>query len=151
MFGLGFGELALILVIAFIVLGPKRLPEMARGLGKALRELRKASADIRSTFEEPLEDIRKPLEDMRNDLVETVHHVKCQMATESAIPDGINSTPSVEGEPISTDDLNENEARLKQIEAVYAAAEREDINEISQPVLPDAEHGPPVSTPPHDH
>jgi hypothetical protein len=62
-----------------------------------------------------------------------------------------HSTPSVEGEPISTDDLNENEARLKQIEAVYAAAEREDINEISQPVLPDAEHGPPVSTPPHDH
>jgi TatA/E family protein of Tat protein translocase len=38
MFGLGMGELIVILVVALIVLGPKRLPDLATGLGKAIRE-----------------------------------------------------------------------------------------------------------------
>ena len=41
MFNIGSGELALILVVALLVLGPKRLPELARGLGKFMREFRR--------------------------------------------------------------------------------------------------------------
>jgi Tat protein translocase TatB subunit len=64
-FNLGFGELAVILVVAMIFLGPKMLPEIASGLGRIIREIRKATADIRQDIE--LDDlIRKPLQELRD-------------------------------------------------------------------------------------
>lgn len=50
MFGIGTGELMLLLVIALIVLGPERMPKLARDLGRALAEFRKTSDDLRSEF-----------------------------------------------------------------------------------------------------
>lgn len=52
MFGLGFWEIAIILGVALLVLGPSKLPELARGLGKGLREFRKATEDFKSTIED---------------------------------------------------------------------------------------------------
>jgi len=46
MFGIGVPELLVILVVALIVLGPKRLPDVAKALGKGLAEFRKATADL---------------------------------------------------------------------------------------------------------
>jgi Tat protein translocase TatB subunit len=46
MFGIGLPELLVILVVALIVLGPQRLPEVAHALGKALAELRKATSGV---------------------------------------------------------------------------------------------------------
>jgi TatA/E family protein of Tat protein translocase len=48
--GLGLGELLLIFIVALIVFGPEKLPEIAGMLGRALYELRRASADITATF-----------------------------------------------------------------------------------------------------
>lgn len=46
MFGLGFGELVLIFLIALIFIGPKKLPELAKGLGQGIKEFQKAAKGL---------------------------------------------------------------------------------------------------------
>ena len=54
---IGVPELIVIFVIALIVFGPKKLPELGKSLGKGLAEFRKASNDLRSTIEEEVRAI----------------------------------------------------------------------------------------------
>ncbi|HVX94990.1 MAG TPA: twin-arginine translocase TatA/TatE family subunit [Polyangia bacterium] len=64
MFNLGMGEITVILLLALIFLGPSKLPELAAGLGKLIREIRKATSDVKNeialdeTFRKPFEDLR---------------------------------------------------------------------------------------------
>jgi TatA/E family protein of Tat protein translocase len=58
MFGLGFTEILVILVVALLVFGPDRLPELARNLGKGLAEFRRASSDLRRSVLEASEEPR---------------------------------------------------------------------------------------------
>ncbi len=53
MFGLGAGELLLIFVIAILFLGPKKIPELAKGLGQAVREFQKARDDMMNEINKP--------------------------------------------------------------------------------------------------
>lgn len=60
MFGLSFWEIAIILGIALIVLGPKKLPELARSLGKGIREFRRATDDFKSSVESGMAEEDEP-------------------------------------------------------------------------------------------
>ncbi len=51
MFGLGFGEIVIILVLALVLLGPQKLPEVAKQLGKGMRDFKKASDGLKEQFE----------------------------------------------------------------------------------------------------
>jgi Tat protein translocase TatB subunit len=60
MFGIGFTEILVILVVALIVLGPDKLPEIAKTLGKAVREFRRTSDEIRKTVSDI--DVRESID-----------------------------------------------------------------------------------------
>jgi TatA/E family protein of Tat protein translocase len=51
---LGFPELLIIMVIALIIFGPRKLPELGRSLGKSIGEFKKASNELKSTLEEEI-------------------------------------------------------------------------------------------------
>ena len=56
MFNLGMGELLVILLIVLLLFGASRLPEIARALGKSVKEFKKAGKDIREGIEETSEN-----------------------------------------------------------------------------------------------
>src|SRR5690349_10460003 len=64
MFGLGMGELLVILAIALIVLGPKKLPDLATSLGKAIRSFRKATRDLTDQLEID-DEVKQPLRELK--------------------------------------------------------------------------------------
>jgi len=59
MFDIGLPELLVIIVIALIVFGPNKLPELAKSFGKAMREFKKATEEVKENFEEETKDLRK--------------------------------------------------------------------------------------------
>ena len=75
MFGLGFGELLVVMIIALIFIGPKKLPELAKGLGKGLREFQNATKG----FAEQADQVKREIVDAAqttNDTTQNVHTVE---------------------------------------------------------------------------
>ena len=94
MFGsIGPFELILIFVVALLVFGPKKLPEIGRSVGKALRELKKTSDDIKGRIEEEIE--ASELKDIRKDIQSGVDDLRAsvtQVATEiTRVPEEIKN------------------------------------------------------------
>ena len=56
MFNLGFSEVVVILILALILLGPSKLPDLARSIGKGMREIKKATDDLKGVWDEEVSD-----------------------------------------------------------------------------------------------
>ena len=66
---LGIPELIFIFIIALVVFGPKKLPELGKSLGRGLREFNKAKNELKATWDEQLREAEKQLQDTK----ETIH------------------------------------------------------------------------------
>ena len=67
MFGIGMPELIIIMVIALVVIGPSKLPDLAKALGKGLSEFKKATSEIKESL-----NIEEDLKDAKEDLIDSV-------------------------------------------------------------------------------
>lgn len=67
MFGIGMPELLVILAVALIVLGPRKLPEIARALGKGISEFKRATSDLKDEIRKVEEEVEEPSPQARPD------------------------------------------------------------------------------------
>jgi Tat protein translocase TatB subunit len=74
MFGIGMPEMFLILAIALIVIGPKKLPDLAKSLGRAFAEFKRATSELKDSFEidTELNEIKTTFNDMSNGIKEAI-------------------------------------------------------------------------------
>ena len=77
MFGIGFPELVMILAVALIVLGPQRLPEVARMLGRAYGQLRRASEEFQNTIRQDLAALERQEDANRNKAIAQEIRERC--------------------------------------------------------------------------
>jgi Tat protein translocase TatB subunit len=77
MFGIGFPELVMILAVALVVLGPQRLPEVARMLGRAYAQLRRASEEFQNTIRQDLAALERQEDANRNKAVAQEIRERC--------------------------------------------------------------------------
>jgi sec-independent protein translocase protein TatA len=96
MFGsIGMPELVIILVIALIIFGPRKLPELGRSLGRSLGEFKKASNELRSTLEE---EVR--IEEQKD------QRTKMEAEQNSAIDAAKTGSPVIESTPESSESVS---------------------------------------------
>jgi len=116
LFGIGFPELALIMVVALIVFGPEKLPEMAKTIGNLMGQLRKSSDSVRREFYNnvytPAKDIRGQVDGKKRQLRSFKDSVKKELTSrpdsekEKTVPpvkDKLESDPKADKQAIDTD------------------------------------------------
>ncbi len=83
-FGIGLPEMVLILVLALLVFGPKKLPEIGRSLGKGLKSFQDASKEFQSEFQREAEQIEKAVTQPMQATLETPDQPSLAPADETA-------------------------------------------------------------------
>ena len=116
MFGLGMPELIVIAVIALIIFGPKRLPEMGRSVGSALREFKKGAESITGEVKDIADvgDIGKDIKSINKEMSETGKAVT--ESVQNPMTDRTTDTAekSAEKEPKSAESVKTEESAEKE-------------------------------------
>lgn len=105
---LGTGEILVIAVVALIVFGPKRLPELARKAGEMLAKTRDATKSVTSALDSEYDGITAPLQDLKNEYDSTVKGLKDAASTATGFSVDMSSTSTTKPtEPVTPESLDD--------------------------------------------
>jgi Tat protein translocase TatB subunit len=95
MFGIGMPELLVIVVIALIVVGPKKLPDLAKALGKGMSEFRKAADGATETIKETLktDELKRDMDGIKESLLHGIVEGKKNSETDAASEEAKKNPP----------------------------------------------------------
>ena len=97
---IGIPELIFIFLIALLVFGPKKLPELGRNLGKALTEFRRASNDLKYAVEEEMRDLERQANETKRLATDAVSLEKLtSVDSHTDAPDTAADTPRLDEKP----------------------------------------------------
>ncbi len=68
MWNLGFPEIVIIFIVALVIFGPRKLPELGRSLGRGLSEFKRASNELKRTWEDEVEAVKHEVEVEKDEL-----------------------------------------------------------------------------------
>ena len=107
MFGIGMPEMLLLLALALIVIGPKKLPDLAKSLGRAMREFKKATNELKETLDldEDLSEVKNAFDDLKKDTTDLISGAPAEKKTAPArgINEGAQDTPDELDTDVSTE------------------------------------------------
>ncbi|MEJ2640725.1 MAG: Sec-independent protein translocase protein TatB [Desulfosarcinaceae bacterium] len=109
MFGIGMPELILILVIALVVIGPKKLPDLAKSLGKAMGEFKKATNEIKDSMQldSGINEVKTSFEDLEKELQKPVPSTPATASADPAVQEDSDKETTAEGDPEAADEIAE--------------------------------------------
>jgi len=158
------GEITVILLLALIFLGPSKLPDLASGLGRIIREIRKATSDVKNeialddTFRKPFEELRdavtlhpdelKRRDQLKQSLEEARKRAEAEQQAAAAAPDTAASAGASAAEPAAGEPTPPPALVVPEAPPRGTVARREAAPPAAPPPAPPTHLGPPRVTPP---
>ena len=132
MFGIGMPELLLLLAIALIVVGPKKLPELAKALGRGLAEFKKATNELKESLETNTEfsELKQSFDDIQETVVDATLP---SMTSEDLDPEEVSTATT------TSDQENEEDLELASVSS--DDAEEQETTPPSPPAPEKSSHG----------
>ncbi len=116
---MGGGEIALIMVAVLLLFGGKKLPELARGLGKGIREFKDASEGVKREIHRNINSVTTEVEDAKEELNHSDYHHPTEDQNVHAAADEVHNSSEVEEDLLKTDENEDrNPHHLKEEEEV---------------------------------
>jgi Tat protein translocase TatB subunit len=125
----GLGEMVMIIVIALLVFGPERLPEVARRAARFVNEVRKVASDVQRTFLDETQEIRMPIEEIKKDI--------------NSVREPLKELQQ-EGTAARNDLLNNTQAAVNEVKAPTTVSANGTSQESNRPYKPNSSSEPTV-------
>lgn len=119
MFGIGMPEMLMILAVALVIIGPKKLPDLAKQLGRALGDFKRATNDLKESIE-----IESGLDEVRDDINSAKENLKSSVSLD---PDAPVSKKTSEKEATAS------EAPMEQVKDAFESLNTADSSEDTTP------------------